>query len=65
VDDGVFMPFVVHLEKKKKKSDRSFEDHKRMMTEIKSFLFNTHFWTVVLDYPILLCFLIFLSFFSF
>jgi hypothetical protein len=47
------------------RNDRSFEDCERTMLELKSFFFNTlYYWAATLDYPILLGFHNFLTFFS-
>jgi hypothetical protein len=39
-------------------NDRRFEDHKRMVVELKSFLFNIFYlWITALDFPNVLDFL--------
>jgi hypothetical protein len=46
MEDGAFVPFVVSLVWKEM-NDRSFEDHKRTLEEIKYLFFNTlNLWTV-------------------
>jgi hypothetical protein len=59
--DGFILPFMVSL---REMNDRSFENHERTMVELKIFFFNTlYLWTIVLEFPNVLDFYVFLDLF--